>query len=336
MFRSVILLSCWAWAAWPVSAADSPAVAQGVRVATYSGWENALVLAGGDAQAVVVPATGGRIAQFALNGDNVLYEEPGSGGKTLANTPAGFAVGGYQCDLGPELRRIPDHKLLWMGAWQWTAPRPHTVSLQSQPDFGIGVQLEKEIMVAPDSGELGLLQRMKNVSSKEVAFCLWDRTVCKGGGFAFFPLNKKSRFKAGWSIRKEGSGPPTYDGGKPSDPRVRVLGGVLVAETKGPLLRLGADSDAGWIAYAVGRLLFVKHFPVFPSGNYAGAGHSVEFACDGNMASLEPLSPEVNLKPGESYTFPEKWTLLDLNKPVGSFSAARALGKRVPVSPFKK
>ena len=31
---------------------------------------------------------------------------------------------------------------------------------------------------------------------------------------------------------------------------------------------MGADSDAGWIAYMRGRLLFVKYYPYFPNGAY--------------------------------------------------------------------
>ena len=41
--------------------------------------------------------------------ENIIYENPTSFGKTLGNTTTNFWVGGYQCDIGPELRGIPDH-----------------------------------------------------------------------------------------------------------------------------------------------------------------------------------------------------------------------------------
>lgn len=317
------------------AAADAP-VAKGVRVATYSGWEESMFLSGGDCKAVIVPATGGRIAHYSLNGENILFENPASFGKTLVNTPDGFWVGGYQCDIGPEIRGLPDHPKIWMWPHRWRTPRENTVGVLSEPDLTVGLQLEKEIVMDPDTGELGIVQRMRNVIDKETAFCLWDRTLCKGDGFAFFPLNRSSRFPAGWSIRNSVDKKYSYNGKDPSDARVKVLDGVLVTQAGGPALKVGADSDAGWIAYARGKLLFVKYFPFFPKGDYTDGGNSVEFYCDARIAELEPLSPEIKLKPGENYSFPEKWVLIELKDEVTTHAQARALVKRVPASPFKK
>ena len=80
---------------------------------TFSGWESPQVLTGGDCRMVVVPSVGGRVMFFAVNGENLIHLEPGSGGKTLATESAPFSVGGYQCDVGPELRGLPEHPTLW-------------------------------------------------------------------------------------------------------------------------------------------------------------------------------------------------------------------------------
>jgi hypothetical protein len=117
---------------------------------------------------------------------------------------------------------------------------------------------------------------------------------------------------------------------------VKILKGVLVAKAEGEATKIGADSDAGWIAYARGRLLFVKYFPYSPKGDYSDGGNSVEVYFDKSVGELEPLSPEVKLKPGESYSFPEKWTLIELNDEVTTFEEARKLVKKVPPSPFKR
>ena len=317
-----------------VEAADK---SKGVRIETHSGWPDSLVLSasGAKIKAVVVPAVGGRIVHYSLGGENIIYENPGSFGKTLANTKTNFSVGGYQCDLGPEIRGIPNHRALWMGLYRWRPSGDYRVAVTSEADATLGIQLEKEILIDPQTGELGITQRMKNVSSKETAYCLWDRTLCKGGGYAFFPLNPKSRFKAGWSIRRQSEGRYQYDGDNPSDPRARVIDGVLVTEAKGPALKVGADSDAEWIAYARGRILFVKFYPHFATGDYTDGGNSVEFYCDDRVAELEPLSPEIRLKPNENYAFPEKWVLLPLEAEVTSYEAARALVNKIPASPFK-
>jgi hypothetical protein len=321
-------------------AAAEPRV-PGVAVEDYGGWTNCFVMRGGDCKAVVVPAVGGRVLHYSLNGENIIFENPQAGGRTLKNTPGGFWAGGYQIDIGPELRGIPDHKWLWYGIWEARAPRPYTVYTHSDPELTVGVQLEKEFVMDPDTGDLGVTQRMRNIITNDVSFCLWDRTLCRAGGFAFFPLNKESRFKAGWAIRRGSKVPEyRYDGDKPSDDRVRVIDGVLVAQAKAlpdaRELKVGADSDAGWIAYARGKLLFVKYFPVTRGGVYSDGGNTVEFYCSERVAELEPLSPEVTLRPGDTYVFPEKWTLIELEKEVTTYAQARALVKRIPKSPFAR
>jgi hypothetical protein len=306
----------------------------------YGGWNDSLAMRGGDCKVVIVPSIGGRVLNFSLNGENVIFDSTGANGRTLL-TSSNLSVGGYQLDIGPELRGIPEHKWLWQGPWSWRVPRPFAVHVFSEPEKSVGVQLEKEFVIDPDTGELGITQRMRNIVTNDVSFCLWDRTLCKGGGFAMFPLNRRSRFKAGWSIRQGQRVPEyRYDGDKPGDARVRIMDGVLVAQAKAlpdaVSLKIGADSDAGWIAYARGRILFVKYFPVFANGNYSDGGNTVEFYCSARVAELEPLSPEVTLKPSETYSFPEKWILIELEKEVTNYGQARALVKRIPRSPFVK
>ena len=321
-------------------AAEEKSKVTDVAQETYGGWNDCLVLRGGDCKAIVVPAIGGRVLNYSINGENIIFDNPAGNGRTMLNS-SNFSAGGYQLDIGPELRGIPRHTWLWQGPWAWRIPRPFTAHVFSDPDQIVGVQLDKEIVIDPDTGELGLTQRMRNITSNEVSHCLWDRTLSKGGGFAMFPLNSRSRFKAGWSQRL-GRGVPEYryEGDKPSDERVRILDGVLVAQAKAlpgaRELKVGADSEAGWIAYARGKVLFVKYFPVFPKANYSDGGNSVEFYCSERVAELEPISPEMKLKPNEAFSFPEKWVLIELDKEVTSYEQARALVKRIPKSPFPR
>jgi len=318
------------------AAEKSETLPRGIQLKSYMGWDESVHLNSAGLQAVIVPAIGGRITHYSVNRENIIFENPSGAGKTLANSQTDFSVGGYQFDIGPEIRGIPDHKNLWMGPYDWQSNKDFAVKITSQPDLALGIQLEKEIIMDPDTGDLGLTQTMKNVSDKEAGFCLWDRTLCRGGGFALILLNKKSRFAAGWSIRNQVDGRYVYDGTNPQSPNVKVFKGVLVAKAEGEATKIGADSDAGWIAYARGRLLFVKYFPYSPKGDYSDGGNSVELYFDKSVGELEPLSPEVKLKPGESYSFPEKWTLIELNDEVTTFEEARKLVKKVPPSPFKR
>jgi hypothetical protein len=272
---------------------------------------------------------------YSLNGQNILFENPSSAGKTLHNSNTGFWMGGYQCDIGPEIRGLPEHPLLWIGPYRWEIPRDYQVRMTSEWDPAIRVQLSKELLFDPESGEVGLTQILKNISDRPVSYCLWDRTLCRGGGFAFFPLSKTSRFPARWSLRRTIDNKYNYDGVSPESSKVRILDGVLVAECRGEPTKLGADSDAGWIAYVLGSQLLVKYFPYYKKGNYSDGGNSVELYWDQQVAELEPLSPEIALRPEEDYSFPEKWVLTSLKNEVKTFQQARALVAKIRPSPFK-
>ena len=111
-----------------------------------------------------------------------------------------------------------------------------------------------------------------------------------------------------------------------------MLGGVLVAQTGGDATRLGADSDGQWIAYARGRLLFVKYYLYSPGGHYPGGGNSVEVYFDRRVTELNPLSPETSLAPGESLIFPEKWVL----HPAGQGSHHRRRSAKTGPQEFRR
>jgi hypothetical protein len=336
-FLKLLLVLLTAAPVRPASAAESSiAQRKGIAVQTFRGWEECLVMEASGVQAIIAPAVGGRIVRYGVGAENIIFENPASFGKTLGNASASFWVGGFQCDIGPELRGIPNHEALWVGLYRWQMPKDFTTKVTSERDLNVGVQIEKEIIIEPGTGDLGITQTMRNIAGKDVSYCLWDRTLCKNDGFAFFPLNKKSRFKAGWSLRRVINEKYVYDGATPTSPNVRILKGVLVARCEGAATKVGADSDAGWIAYARGRLLFVKYFPYVPTGNYSDGGNSVELYFDENVAELEPLSPEVQLQPNEVYTFPEKWTLIELKEELLTFEEARAAVKLIPPSPFRR
>lgn len=306
------------------------------RKLAYGGWAEAYAVEAPRAKVAIiaVPPAGGRIVSYALEGENILFENPDYLGKTLANTPSReLAQGyiGYNIDLGPELRRLPDHLRLWMGPYTGTAAGA-SLLLTSESDPAVSIRIEKRLTVDPESGALGLVQTMTNVGSAPKAFCLWDRTLCQGGGFALVPLAPQSRFKGGWSLLKDG----VYSGDSPAHPRVTLMDGILVAHAGGSSAKLGVDSRAGWIAYVRGHLLFVKYFPVFPEGPYTDGGNSVEVYFDPKVCELEPLSPERTLEPGQAYSFPERWMILRLDREVTDAVQARALVSRIPPSPWAK
>jgi hypothetical protein len=308
----------------------------GVELHEYTGWPNCLLLNASElaVQAVVVPAVGGRIVHYSLDGQNILLENSGSQGVILGVKNEDLFLGGYQCDIGPAESGLAPHWALTEAPQRWKSEANFSVNLLCSPDPGLGVALDKDFVIAGDTGELGIMQRLRNDSDKSVRYSLTDRTICKGGGFVLLPLNRHSRFKAGWALTHVVGGRAFRDGEHPDAYGVSVSGGVLVAQTGGDLTRLGADSDGQWIAYARGRVLFVKYFLYSPKGDYGAAGISVEVYFDRRSTELNPSSPSTTLRPGASFSFPEKWLLLPLDKEVSSADDARKLVLRIPPPPF--
>ena len=106
------ILLCALVAFFPLGrAADkSGTLPEGVKVKTYFGWPNCLVLEAADPEvrAIVAPAVGGRIVHYSHKGNNIIFENPASEGKTLANTKdGGWIVFGV---------REPDHEFVGVTA----------------------------------------------------------------------------------------------------------------------------------------------------------------------------------------------------------------------------
>ena len=85
---------------------------------------------------------------------------------------------------------------------------------------------------------------------------------------------------------------------------------VLVEATMGDgALKIGFPNPAGWLAYAVDDILFVKRAAYQPDADYFDRGSSSECYCDPRFLELETLGPRTTLAPDEFVTHREKWTL---------------------------
>ena len=268
--------------------------------------------------AVVAPEVGGRLTAYSLDGQSILLKDRG-----------------FLLDIGPEMRQIPPHPVLSSGRYTPAPLGMSGVRLTSEPDATLGLQVVKELGIDPQNGALEIVGKMRNVSKQETSFCFWDRTLCEPNGWTLLPVNPKSKFAAGWVLgKRKGPNLWEYDGQGPSHPSVKKMDGVLVVKTGGPEQKVGTDTADGWIAYARGRLLLVKFFPCYPAGRYTDGGMSLAHYFNEKLSELEPISPELALRPGQEYVFPQMWALIPLEKEVGSFEEARALVSRLPKNPF--
>jgi hypothetical protein len=281
-----------------------------IRTVAFEKWSDCLELTNGAVRLIVAPSGGGRIVYYGRDGG------------------PNFFAGGYQLDIGPELDYPPEHKPLWGGPYKAETLGPASVRLTSPQDQATGVQLAKTIALAESGAGVAVHQAMTNVGSKEIAYCLWDRTMTRAA-YGFFELNPQSRFPARWSVRLGESRAYRYDGQSPSSPRVAIVGDLLVTIPGKKMEKVAADSVAGWIAGFCDGWLYVKRFPVVSDGDFADGGNSVEFWVDpsGTRTEIEPLSPKVKLRPGESYSFDEQW---DLQRVEETITRAEDVPKLMP------
>jgi len=281
-----------------------------LKTVRFQRWDDCVELSNGTTRLVIAPANGGRIVQYSRDdGPN-------------------FFLGGCQIDIGPELEYPPRHPTLWLGPYKAEALGPLSVRLTSPKDEATGVQLVKVVELAPSGSCVTLRITMKNIDAKPIAYCLWDRTMT-GAAYGFFELNSKSRFPARWSMRLGKHGTYSYDGTSPGSPRVEIVDDLLVTVPGKKMEKVAADNVAGWIAGFRDGWLYVKRFPVYPDGDYADGGNSVEFWVDaaGTRTEIEPLSPKVTLQPGESYFFVETWELRQVKEDV---KAAKDIPRLLP------
>ncbi len=263
-----------------------------LRTVRYDGRDDCLEMSNADARLVIAPSSGGRIVHYSRNGG------------------PNFFLGGCQIDIGPELEYPPRHQSLWAGPYESETLGPLSVRLTSSKCRATGLQMVKVVELAPTGARVTLRQTMQNVASTDVAYCLWDRTMT-GATYGFFELNPNSRFPARWSMRRGEHGTYRFDGTSPSSPRVKIVDDLLVTVPGKKMEKVAGDNVAGWIAGFRDGWLYIKRFPVFADGDYADGGNSVEIWVDaaGTRTEIEPLSPKVKLRPGESYTFVENWDL---------------------------
>lgn len=287
------------------------AEAQSAKAIASHGYAQAIELARGEARAVLCPEAGGRVLEFSLAGHDAMWFDPeetkreGSRGRDSAG----------RFDFGPELT-TPAHPQLWSGAWTAEITGSTSARLTSQKDDASGVQLVRDFelreVAAGGSSSAPLLvckQTIVNVSSEPREYCHWGRSFSPGGGICLIPLAGQSRFPSKYAMYEESA----IINVRPIDDKIRERDGFLeiLAPPRKP--KLGFDSQAGWLAYAMpSGLLFVKRFAVSSDRVYseaAGLTISVWYP-PGPRIELEPIGPRERLGPGQSASFTEEWLIL--------------------------
>jgi hypothetical protein len=85
-------------------------------------------------------------------------------------------------------------------------------------------------------------------------------------------------------------------------------GGVRLSA---PACKVGCDNPAGWIAYWLDGVLFVKRYRHEAGGRYPDRGRSTEVNCGDKFIEVESLGTLSWIEPGEQVVHEETWELYD-------------------------
>jgi hypothetical protein len=291
-----------------VSAAVAAAEGPAARETPFHGYARAVELKLGDTRAVLCPQAGGRVLSFSVGGKDAMWFDdaeknwkPGQPGPSSAG----------RFDYGPELTVTP-HPKTWAGEWTAEITKDNTVKLTGPRDDPSGIQLTREFRLVPHGKHVGLSckQTMTNVGTEVREVCHWGRSFSPAGGVCVIPLgDRPSRFPSKYAMYEDGA----VINVRPKDDNVRERDGFLEVLAPPRKPKLGFDTTAGWLAYAMPNdTVFVKRFPVYPDRVYnEAAGLTLSVWCPkGPQVELEPIGPRERLKPGESASFTEDWWLL--------------------------
>ena len=269
---------------------------------------------------VVVPAWAGRISVLDFGAGNVVWTDPRIDGWVLDAKDAWSRWDGDATDVVRDDGKN-QWKGLWLHPWPLVKKLQDGVEVASEVGKEANLSARRSYRLSDDGRKLTYAYTITCHGGEPNAWTIWERALVPAEGYAIAPVAKGGEFPNGWIVR---------DKAATVDPADRALNDgdflVLKAGTiKG--VGLAAKLRAGWIGVVRGDNALLVTFPIAKDGRYPHHnGANAAFFLNPDNLELEPLSPEVTLKEGESATFTQVWHWVDLPSTLKKDSPA-AMGK---------
>lgn len=286
-----------------------------VKKVNYKGWKGCYELSNPLVRLVVVPQIGGRIMEYSILGDNVMWQgeeelgvvRPSDLGKKWHN------YGGYKAWNSPQAKwSFPnvDNYYDYAPAKAEILPGENPgIRITCTPVEHLGFQYVREIYLDDFNSHVRVVETMKNVVDHEIEWGVWDVTQVTVPCLVAFPINEQSRFADGWSVM--------YNEGTDTSQFLRV-GNIGIKRYTGVRDKVGTDAVDGWMVYFNDRTGYVKQWTVTKSDTYPDGGCTTEIFTSvqpiGDYVELEVLQPVMKLKPGEKTQLIQDWYLTRFSK----------------------
>jgi hypothetical protein len=250
----------------------------------------------------VDPQQGARITRFSLNGQNVI---------------AGADVTGMSINWGSTFWPSPQSVWSWppitsIDSEAYTAAlEGNTIVLTSPPPASTGprVSVVKRFSANLSAGAIELQFTLKNEEATAKSWAPWQVTRVAPNGLTFFatgvaPVYNKLTVTNSGGITwfKQPEGIPTPLPTSPDQPK------------------LIADAGEPWLAYATGKVVFIKTFPAVTPAEFAPAEGEVEIYAVPAYEEIEPQGAYVLMQPGATQSWTVRWYLRDV--PAGATVSA--------------
>ena len=152
-------------------------------------------------EVIINPGVGGRIMRYAIDGKNLIQENPAHDGWEWdgTNIPPGKYLAGGRFDIGPSKFRSSQRKH-WFGPWSYEITGDAQVVLVSERDEENGIQLKRTFRLHKKSSALKIEQEILNISNKKLRLAHWGRAFLKAGGTLYLPVNPMSKYPKGFAM----------------------------------------------------------------------------------------------------------------------------------------
>jgi Domain of unknown function (DUF4380) len=180
-----------------------------------------------------------------------------------------------------------------------------------------GASVEKDFSADDKSCSIALRYIIR--AARPFAAAPWEITRVPRGGIAFFPEGEGTRLAAG------PLSPYTTITTATSPNTVWVDDSTRAAPVPAGGSKLIADGADGWLAYAVGDVLFIKKFTDVPPASFAPGEGNIEIYPGSDYLELEVQGAYTHLAGGESMPWMVQWRAVAIPNTVAVVAGSASL-----------
>jgi len=278
---------------------------------SYHGWTEALILANGYAEAVVVPAIG-RVMQFRRVGevDGPFWENrtldgahPDPHAKEWINFGGDKTWPAPQADWNVQTGRAwpPPKAFDSMPASASIDEKRGRITLTSAVDPHYGIRVIRSLTLAEGEVRLSIRTRYEKVEGDPVKTGVWIITQLRDPELAVMPVPGRSIFPEGFNRQSDQA------------PQGLLRLGNLLVMSRHRLASTKIGNDASALLWIGRRDMMLIEGPRRGGGEFPDQGSSAEIYTNPDplaYVELELLGPLKTLKKGQSLEFTTRYTLL--------------------------